>query len=99
MSVQDLGDTLDSWQRLETDICTNRKALSPHIFDPPVSKPPIAKDSTRQNNGADACRLRGIMLGVRANRANRASQARSASAVQRVTKSGWRLDVAVRARA
>ena len=40
-SVQDLGDTLDSWQRRQTDICTNRKALSPHTVDPrcPNSRP------------------------------------------------------------
>ena len=95
-SVQDLGDTLGSWQRRQTDICTNCKALSPHMVDPPASKQPIAKGSTAQNDGADACRFRGMMLGVRA---NRASQARTASAVQRPTKSGWRLDVAVRARA
>ena len=60
-SVQDLGDTLDSWQRRQTDICTNRKALSPHTVDPPAFKQPIAKGSTGQNDGADACRLRGMM--------------------------------------
>lgn len=66
------------------------------MVDPPASKQPIAKRSTGQNNGANACRLRRVMLGVGA---NRASQARSVSAVQRPAKSVWRLDVAVRARA
>jgi hypothetical protein len=95
-SVQDLGDGLKSWQRGQTDICTDREAYSPHMVDLPASKQPIAKRSTGQNNGANACRLRRVMLGVGA---NRASQARSVSAVQRPAKSVWRLDVAVRARA
>ena len=95
-SVQDLGDTLKSWQRGQTDICTDREALSPHMVDLPASKQPIAKRSTGQNDGANACRLRRMMLGVRA---NRASQARTAPAVQRPAKSVWRLGVAVRARA
>jgi hypothetical protein len=42
-SVQDLGDASKSWQRRQTDICTNRKALLPHIVDLLASKQPIAK--------------------------------------------------------
>ena len=95
-SGQDLGDALKTWWCDQTDICTDRKALSPHIVDPPASKQPIAKRSTRQNDGANASRLRGMMLGVRA---NRAGQARTPSAVERPAKSVWRLGVAVRARA
>ena len=95
-SVQDFGDILKSWRRGETDICTDSKALSPHIVDPPASKQPIAKRSCGKNDGANACRLRGPVPGVRM---DRASHARAASAVQTPATLIWRLGVAARARA